>query len=70
MKEIVVLASRVFHVFMDAGMFTGALTAIAYIKEAAATETLTATALDSVRTFLRRAERQPDLVFVPPPHSR
>jgi tetratricopeptide (TPR) repeat protein len=70
MKEIVVLASRVFHVFMDAGMFTGALTAIAYIKEAAATETLTAAALDSVRTFLRRAERQPDLVFAPPPHSR
>jgi hypothetical protein len=65
-KPIVDLATRLFRVFTEAGMLTGALTAIAYIKEAAAVGTLTSAALQSVRTFLRRAERQPDLLFEPP----
>src|SRR5439155_652571 len=34
--QIANLAARLFRVFTDAGMLTGALTAIAYIKEAAA----------------------------------
>jgi hypothetical protein len=50
-------------------MLTGALTAIAYIKEAAAAGTLTPATVQSVRTFLRRVERQPDLVFEPPPDT-
>ena len=65
--EIVKLAARMFRVFTDAGMLTGALTALAYIKEAAATGTLTLDDLQAVRVFLRRAERQPELLFVPPP---
>ena len=68
--EIIEFAAHLFRVFTDAGMLTGALTAIAYIKEAAAAGTLTPTDLDAVRRFLRRAERQPDLLFLPPPqHS-
>jgi tetratricopeptide (TPR) repeat protein len=70
-KDIVELAGHLFRVFTDASMLTGALTAIAYIKEAAAAGTLKSTDLNAVRRFLRRAERQPDLLFVqPPPHSR
>jgi len=68
-KEIVALATRLFRVFADAGMLTGALTAIAYIKEAAAAATLSTSDLAAVRTFLRRAEHQPDLLFVPPPRN-
>ncbi len=68
-RPIVDLASRLFGVFMDAGMLTSALTAIAYIKDAAASETLTKSGIDAVRKFLRRVERQPDLLFVPPPQT-
>jgi tetratricopeptide (TPR) repeat protein len=57
------------QVFMDYGMLTGALTAIAYLKETAAVGTLTAGDLQTVRKFLRRAERQPDLIFAPPPQT-
>lgn len=69
-QQIVQLATRLFRVFADAGMLTGALTALAYIKEAAAAGTLTPFDLQTVRSFLRRAERQPDLLFVPPPSSQ
>lgn len=65
-KQIVDMATKLFLVFKDAGMLTGALTAIAYIKEAAAAGRLTTEGVEAVRTFLRRAERQPDLVFLPP----
>jgi hypothetical protein len=50
-------------------MITGALTAVAYMKEAAAAGTLRAASVNAVRTYLRRVDRQPDLVFVPPPDS-
>lgn len=66
-QQIVGLASRLFRVFSDAEMLTGALTAIAYMKEAAAAGTLTPRDLRVVRQFLRRAELQPELLFVPPP---
>ncbi|HEY0158208.1 MAG TPA: hypothetical protein VGF28_13070 [Thermoanaerobaculia bacterium] len=65
-REIIPLASHVFDVFRQAGMLTGALAAVAYLKEAAAAGTLTPKGVDSVRRFLRRAERQPDLLFAPP----
>jgi len=65
-REIVKLAARMFRVFTDAGMLTGALAALAYIKEAAAAGTLTSDDVQAVRVFLRRAERQPELLFVPP----
>ncbi|HEX6639612.1 MAG TPA: hypothetical protein VF215_00795, partial [Thermoanaerobaculia bacterium] len=65
--EIVDLAQHLFSVFTKAGMLTGALTALAYLKEAAATNRLTKHDVAAIRTFLRRAERQPSLQFVPPP---
>lgn len=68
-KQVAELATRLFHVFTEAGMLTSALTAIAYIKEAAAAGTLTPAGVDAVRTFLRRTRRQPDLLFEPPPET-
>jgi tetratricopeptide (TPR) repeat protein len=70
MRQIVPLAQHLFTIFHNAGMLTGALTAIAYIKEAAAAGTLTTEDLQAVRVFLRRVERQPELVFAPPPKPR
>lgn len=66
-KEIVSLAQHLFSAFTKAGMLTGALSALAYLKEAAAASRLTKADVAAVRTFLRRVERQPSLLFVPPP---
>lgn len=65
-RQIVELAQHIFVVFQEAGVLTGALSAIAYLKEAAATGLLTAAAVKEIRSFLRRADRQPNLQFVPP----
>jgi tetratricopeptide (TPR) repeat protein len=65
--QIADLAQHLFRVFERAGMLTGALSAIAYLKEAASTGVLTSAVLNDLRSFLRRAERQPELQFVPPP---
>lgn len=69
-KEIVDLAQHLFVVFTTAGMLTGALSAIAYLKEAAAAKRLTKQDVEAIRVFLRRAERQPSLQFVRPPKPR
>ncbi len=66
-RLIVEFATRLFRVFANAGMLTGALTAIAYLKEAATAGTLTPDDVQAVRSFVRLAERQPALLFVPPP---
>lgn len=66
-EQVVDIATRLFRIFREAGMITGALTAIAYLKEAAATGRLTSAGVNAVRSYLRRAERQPELTFVPPP---
>jgi tetratricopeptide (TPR) repeat protein len=68
-KEIAELAQHLFSVFTSAGMLTGALSAIAYLKEAAAAKRLTQRDVEAIRTFLRRAERQPSLQFVRPPQG-
>jgi tetratricopeptide (TPR) repeat protein len=68
-NEIVRLAQHLFSAFTKAGMLTGALSALAYLKEAAATNRLTKHDLAAIRTFLRRAEHQPSLQFVPPSAS-
>jgi len=70
MQQIVELAKHMFDVFTDAGMLTGALTALAYIREVAAAGTLINEDLQVVRGFLRRAQRQPDLLFIPPARNR
>jgi len=66
-RQIVDLAAHMFRVFTAAGMLTGALTAIAFIKEAAAAKSLTKDDLAVVRAFLRRVVREPEMLFVPPP---
>jgi hypothetical protein len=68
-RRIVALAQHLFSVFTQAGMITGALAALAYLKEAAASGSLTTAGIQDVRAFLRKAERQPSLQFVPPPHT-
>lgn len=65
-QRIVTLARHLFQVFVEAGMLTGALSAIAYLQEAAAAEQLTPRGLRELRTFLKRAARQPSLAFVRP----
>jgi len=67
MAEVAPLAERLFSVFKAAGMLTGALTALAYLREAAGGGELTRTAVAHVRTFLSQVERQPHLAFEPPP---
>jgi len=68
-KEIAKLAQHLFSVFTKAGILTGALSAFAYLKEAASAKRLTTTDVDFIRIFLRRAERQPSLRFSPPARS-
>lgn len=65
-NQIAEIAARLFRLFKDAGKMTGALTAMAYMKEAAATGKLTAMGVKAVRTYLRRSSSQPELVFQPP----
>lgn len=67
--RIVELATRLFHAFANAQMLTSALTAIAYLKEAAGVGKLTLASVETVRQFLRRARRQQDLLFEPPPEK-
>ncbi|HEU4886457.1 MAG TPA: hypothetical protein VFV49_01125 [Thermoanaerobaculia bacterium] len=66
-KQIAETAAHLFRLFKDAGMMTGALTAMAYMKEAAKAGKLTAVGVNAVRTYLRRSSSQPELVFQPPP---
>ena len=65
-REIVALAIHLFEVFTTHGMLTGALTAIAFMREAAESGTLTTADIEAIRTFLKRAERKPDLLFARP----
>jgi tetratricopeptide (TPR) repeat protein len=65
--EIVKVAAHAFRVLKKAGHLTGALTALAYLKEAAVKRQLTPETLKVVRKYLRRVDREPDLLFAPPP---
>lgn len=68
-SEIEKVAAHAFRVLKKAGHLTGALTALAYLKEAAAKQQLTSETLRVVRQYLRRVEREPDLLFAPPPNN-
>jgi hypothetical protein len=63
------LATGLVETLTEAGKLESALTALAYIKEAAAGKSITPEILRAARTFLRRADRHPELVFAPPPVS-
>lgn len=69
-RRIVALAQQIVSTFTKAGKLTGALSALAYLKEAAASGALSVSDLKQVRSFLRRAELQPNLQFVHPPPSK
>jgi tetratricopeptide (TPR) repeat protein len=66
-QQVSDLARAVFVTFTDAGTLTSALTALAYIQTAADEQRLTREAVREIRHFVKRVERQPDLLFVPPP---
>lgn len=67
LREIPKILSNVVQTFMVAGKLTSALAALAYLKEAATTGTMTPQLVAYVRRFVLRAEREPELPFSPPP---
>jgi tetratricopeptide (TPR) repeat protein len=68
-REIPKLLAGVVQTFVDAGMLSGALAAIAYLKEASTAGTVTSATFSYIGKFIARAERQPSLRFAPPPES-
>ena len=66
-REIGKVLTGVVQTFMNAGKHTSALTALAYLKDASSNGTMTGHLVSYVRHFVKRAERQPNLLFVPPP---
>ncbi|MBV9494568.1 MAG: hypothetical protein JOZ54_10000 [Acidobacteria bacterium] len=56
--------------FKAAGMLTSALTALAFLREAASLRQLTPSVVTHVRTFFERLEEHPQLLFVPPVEPR
>jgi len=65
-REIVALGSEIIVSFTRAGMLTSALTAFAYLKEAAARGSAIPQAIQHVRQFITRLQREPALLFCPP----
>jgi tetratricopeptide (TPR) repeat protein len=61
------IAAELFGTFRAAGMVTSTLTALGFLHEAAATGRLTPKVVQHVRVFLERSQRQPELLFAPPP---
>jgi hypothetical protein len=69
-REIPMLLDGVVKTFIDAGKLSGALAALAYLKQAAVHSGTPPALFAYVRKFIARAERQPELVFVPPGSER
>ena len=67
MQEIAALASQLISTFTSAGMLTSALTAFAYLREAVAAKAISPKVIEHVRRFIRRIDREPTLLFAPPP---
>jgi len=68
-EKIASKAASLMEVFTRAGMLTSALQAFAYLKEAADTGRLTPRIIEHVRQFVSRVEREPELLFAPPPEE-
>lgn len=66
-QEIVKLCNDVMRHYRRAGKLRQALTAAAYLKEAATEGRIGVKAVQHVRSFVQRLDRQPDLLFTPPP---
>lgn len=65
-REISSLCSEVMRYFRRSGRLLQALTAAAFLKEAAAHGKVRVETVQHVRSFVQRLERQPDLLFAPP----
>lgn len=65
-SEIPKVLGDVVQTFIGAGKLTGALAALAYLKQAAADSSVPSSVFSYVRMFITRADRQPELLFVPP----
>lgn len=66
-RDIPKVLAKVTEVFVNAGKLTSALTALAYLRDAASSGPVTPDMVAYVRRFVQRAERQPELLFAPPP---
>jgi tetratricopeptide (TPR) repeat protein len=66
LRDVARLARAVFQTFTEAGMLTSALTALAYLHDAATAGTITRYDVREIRRFVRRVDRDPHLLFVPP----
>lgn len=64
--EIVSLCAEVTRYYRRAGKMRQALTAAAFLKEAAGAGTIRVETVQHVRRFVAQLDRQPDLLFVPP----
>ena len=70
LKEVEEVCSGLAAFFREAQMLTGALTAAAYCKEAAAMRRLTMTHIERVRAYFAQLERAPRLSLRPPLRAR
>jgi len=66
-RDILQLLNGVVQTFTQAGKLTGALSALAYLKEAAVSGRLTKALTTHIGRYLSRVDRQPVLLFEPPP---
>lgn len=55
--------------FRHANMVTGALTAVAFLKEAAAKRRITRQQIEHVRKYVEKLDSIPHLAFTPPPED-
>lgn len=65
-REISSLCNEVIRYFRRSGKLREALTAAAFLKEAAAHGRIRVETVQHVRSFVQRLERLPDLLFAPP----
>ncbi len=65
-REITSLCSEVMRYFRRSGKLRQAMTAAAFLKEAAAQGSIRVAQVQHVRSFVQRLERLPDLLFAPP----
>lgn len=66
-REIPAVLAGVVRTFTVAGKLTGALSALAYLKDAAIKGAIAPPLFGHVRKFIARVDHQADLIFAPPP---
>ena len=65
--DLATLCADVMRYYRRAGKVRQALTAVAYLKQSAGAGTLRIETVEHVRRFVETLDRQPELLFVPPP---